>query len=287
MKHPFFLSLTLGLTSLILGCAGPRTLTLDFTYLPERTYTTRMESSVVMVMGITGDEKIREQITQGEMVLPVTSEIQTRQVFKVKTEKRGSNGRIHYSGELVKSERTMKINGVPQPEGISGEPDAEGFKYTGFVRKDGSLDLEGIKIEGAHPQAGQIMETVIQEIKKQFEFPQNTLKAGDVFSKEMEFKFPRVPPVKIKTAYQLARIERRRGIFNIIQTFNWSGKGEEGVEIEMRGKGSGSGIYDRKNRMWESLEFNLDLYFLIDMTIARIETNGTTRSTMTVTILND
>lgn len=288
MKPPFKYKLSLlsalALTSFSMGCTGTQTLNLDFTYLPEQTYTTRMESKVIMVMEIEGDDQIREQITQGELSLPVTSEIQTEQVFRVITGNIGPGGRIHFSGELVKSNRTMKINGTPQSLEGAGEQSPSGFKYTGLIREDGTFDLEALKMESTHPQAEQIMLMVINAIKKQFEFPRESLQTGDIFSKEMDFKFPRVPPVKIKTNYQLDKIDRRRGYFSITQTFVWTGVGDDGVDIEMNGNGTGSGIYDKKMKMWERLEFDLDLYFLIDMRVARIETKGNTRSTMVVTV---
>jgi len=239
-----------------------------FKYLPERKYTSTINTSMDMTMDMTVCEQTMSQIKASGTKLPMVFKMESTMQSEMLTgplNKSAGNFPLKLAYKSINSHQTIGDKEIELPTGQLIGQEMEGVCDTA-----GKIQFKPITDTGTTGQIKSAITKMLSTLLTKMKFPEKPMRIGDSFTQEMPLDIP-LPGVKmdaqIKIIYKLVAISNGIADFDMDQEvlFNF-GKGET---VSLNGSGSGKGAgnvkFDIKNYMMTNMQSDLAFNFNIKM----------------------
>ncbi|MBP1650415.1 MAG: hypothetical protein H6Q26_572 [Bacteroidetes bacterium] len=232
---------------------------------PNKVYKTEMNNQMNMVMNMSGDSAMMEQLSASGMKSPMTMTMNQGMFMTTKTGATQADKKIPVTITYDKMSVTTNIGGQENTQETNPFSDAV---IKGTTEGDGKIKVDTI-IGNLDEGMRANLKTIVNNIQAAIKFPENELKIGDSFDQETPLVMPIAQmqvKMKVHAKYTLKEIKGSKAIFDLKQDIAMDMSMTD-TPYKITGTGSGTGvmIFDIDKKMMDKSD--ADTKYKIDMEI--------------------
>jgi hypothetical protein len=230
---------------------------------PNKSYDLQMKMSMNMLMDISGDTAMVNQMKKAGQPFPMNMVMDMGMGGLIKTNAANANNNVPFVMAMKPSALKMVMNGKETPIPM---PAVNETVY-GFYTSDGKMSIDSIAGKKADDATKEAMMKMADGIQATIKFPDGPMKIGDTFTQDLPMNLPMAGlgagKMTSKTTYKLTAIENNKAYFDLVYDFAMDMS--TGMSMNMTGNGDGKLVYDMLSNYPQSTHGNMSINYDMKM----------------------
>jgi hypothetical protein len=241
-------------------------------YLPSHNYQFSGGGTVALQTDLSANKDIASKLAAQGITQPINAVIE----FDVKGITTTSAINADKVIPLVMNFSTPTISGTMNGKSIPIPSKSVNSSIYGHIDANGNLNVDSLNGKKLNDSASNVAKSMMNKMMGLVNFPEQPLKVGDSFTRDVPFNFPMAKgmAINVKVTYKLTGISNGKAYLDLVQDLNMKMQMKK-IGVTITGDGTGKMVYDIKNSFPVSQTSNI--FMTINVQSDKFSGSGTAK----------